>query len=337
MAVSVEDIDRIFVRHFGTKGNRYYLSNGKNTYRCCNENCPTNIRGHHSYDKDKMAVDFNILAYHCWVCESSGTVSKLVKEYFSPEEVALFKEFKENATFTRSNGDKKSYSDTVEADFATFESLVGYDADNLRFDPEQKKVISYLNSRGIGRDKIFFYNIAFSRKGKYGASVVVPSYDLNHKMNYFVARKVSDWQRPKYMNSDGDKNNIIFNECYIDWSKQLFIVEGVFDYIRLHGENRAIVIGSYFNERHRLFKKIVQHKTPVVLMLDPDAIVKAFSIANTLVKWGIKVTVGTVQMMQENVEDPATIKDLSIIDRIRSLPYLTSSFDVLKMKNKVLS
>ena len=53
-------------------------------------------------------------------------------------------------------------------------------------------------------------------------------------VNYYVARPYdSSW--PRYKNPPASRN-IAFNELYIDWNKDLVIVEGTFD---------AIVAGNY--------------------------------------------------------------------------------------------
>ena len=49
--------------------------------------------------------------------------------------------------------------------------------------------------------------------------------------------------------------------------------------------------GSWIDESHYLFKKIVQERTPVVLGLDPDAIEKTMKIAKNFKQYGIDVRI----------------------------------------------
>ena len=48
-------------------------------------------------------------------------------------------------------------------------------------------------------------------------------------------------------------------------------------------------MGSSLRESSKLFKKIVQSKTPVILALDPDAIKKSNFIKKMFLKYGIEI------------------------------------------------
>ena len=49
------------------------------------------------------------------------------------------------------------------------------------------------------------------------------------------------------------------------------------------------ILGSTIRETSRLFRKIVQHDTPVLLALDEDAKKKSQAIKRLLLKYGIEV------------------------------------------------
>jgi ABC-type lipopolysaccharide export system ATPase subunit len=51
------------------------------------------------------------------------------------------------------------------------------------------------------------------------------------------------------------------------------------------------MLGSWIDESHYLFKKIVQERTPVVLGLDPDAIEKTMKMAKNFKQYGIDVRI----------------------------------------------
>ena len=52
--------------------------------------------------------------------------------------------------------------------------------------------------------------------GQYDSRVVIPSYDIKDELNYWVTRTYVNF-RPKYLNPDSDKEQIIFNECCLNW------------------------------------------------------------------------------------------------------------------------
>lgn len=114
----------------------------------------------------------------------------------------------------------------------------------------------------------------------------MPSFDLDGKVNYFIARTFSDRKMKKYMNPDASKD-IIFNELYVDWSKDVVIVEGIFDAIK--AENAIPLLGSTLRENSRLFTEIVKNDSAIYLALDPDAEKKAEKLINSLLSYDIEV------------------------------------------------
>jgi hypothetical protein len=81
--------------------------------------------------------------------------------------------------------------------------------------------------------------------------------------------------------------DIIFNEPYVDFDKEVTIVEGVFDALKT--ENAIPILGSTIREASKIFKKIVKNDTPVLLALDPDVVHKSEKIKKLLLKYGIEV------------------------------------------------
>ena len=69
------------------------------------------------------------------------------------------------------------------------------------------------------------------------------------------------------------KEEMIFNELYLDFSKPLVLVEGLMDAIKAR-ENAVPILGTELREESRLFQKILKHKTPVYIVLDSDAVKK---------------------------------------------------------------
>ena len=94
--------------------------------------------------------------------------------------------------------------------------------------------------------------------------------------------------KPKYRNASNKKNDIVFNEIDIDWSRPIVLVEGVFDAFKAP-ENTIPLLGSSLSKSSLLYEKIVSNQCEVFLSLDPDMKNKAYEIAKNLSKMGCPV------------------------------------------------
>jgi len=72
----------------------------------------------------------------------------------------------------------------------------------------------------------------------------------------------------KYKNPEAEKDQIIFNENLIDWKKDIYLVEGVFDGFFL--ENSIPMLGKHLSQL--LFDTIYEKaKKNIIICLDGDA------------------------------------------------------------------
>ena len=71
---------------------------------------------------------------------------------------------------------------------------------------------------------ILFWKIGYCSKGPYGGRLIIPSFNYEGNINYFIARS---YERNilKYKNPPCSKNNIVFNHLYLDFKKPITIVE----------------------------------------------------------------------------------------------------------------
>jgi DNA primase len=148
-----------------------------------------------------------------------------------------------------------------------------------------KFATKYLLDRGLTKQDIIMWKIGVCCSGEYEGRIIVPSFDLNGNCDYFIARSYGK-QFPKYMNPKVSKD-IVFNELFIDWNKDIVLVEGVFDAVKC--TNAIPLLGSTLNEKTTLFNKIVQYDPTVYVALDPDAEEKSNDIINKLSRYDIEV------------------------------------------------
>ena len=179
--------------------------------------CP--FCGHH---KKKLAIRLSH-GFHCWVCDAKGKfIYTLVKKLNASKSV--IQELNQIYNNTKFFSGKKE--DIVVKLPEEFKSLAG--EDGSIFFLHAKK---YLLSRGLTEDDIIKYNIKYCSEGEYKNRIIVPSYDNNRVLNYFVAR--SFYNSPlKYKNPPAPKDTVIF-DLYINWNMPIILCEGVFDAIAL--------------------------------------------------------------------------------------------------------
>jgi hypothetical protein len=162
-------------------------------------------------------------------------------------------------------------------------------------DPDVKAVWRYLYSRGLTDKDAWYFKLGVSDELRWKRRIIMPSFDAEGNVNYFVARAIDKDKKPKYDNPEIDKNPIIFNEINIDWTKRLVLVEGAFDLTKCT-ENSTALLGSDLDERHEIFNRILLHNTPIALSLDGDMWDKKTpKIAKKLSEYDIDVVVVDVR------------------------------------------
>ena len=129
------------------------------------------------------------------------------------------------------------------------------------------------------------WKVGYCREGEYRDRIVVPSFDDEGHINYFVTRTfANDWL--KYKNPPVSRD-IVFNELLVDWEEPVVLVEGIFDAV--HEPNMIPILGSTLNEKTELFQKIAESQVKVYIALDPDAREKEIKIIQNLLEYGLEV------------------------------------------------
>tara|TARA_R110000744_G_scaffold9052_3_gene29448 strand:+ start:2118 stop:3041 length:924 start_codon:yes stop_codon:yes gene_type:complete len=229
-----------------------------------------------NHKNKKLAVNINTLKFQCWVCGERGSIANFLFRMGYKDAARTLQPKKIERSLDDLFATKKT--EEVEKEQLEFpSSYYGLYANKNK--PRFYPAINYLNARGITEDDFIKYNIHYSIKDE---RVLFPSYDLEQNLNYHLARSIDPEMKFKYANAKVRHTDIIFNEHLINWSKTLFLVEGVFDAIACR-QNATPLLGSFLSVRSLLFKKIVAHQTPIVLALDPDAEKKMFKCAKNLI------------------------------------------------------
>ena len=189
----------------------------------------------------------------------------------------------------------------------------------------KKRALEYLYSRGFTDRDILTWKIGFCDYGEYQDRVIIPSFDDDGNVNFFVARSYTDdWM--KYKNPRVSKD-IIFNDLNIDWDDDVILAEGVFDAMKCR--NAVPLLGSTLRENSRLFQKICERKPDVYLALDQDVKGKEFGIAKKLREYGIKVMSIDVSGYSDIGEMPQEVVEQRKLnaDIVSDLDYLHYKLD----------
>lgn len=210
--------------------------------------------------------------FRCWKCEEpkySGNLSRLVRNYGSKMDYELYKSYAGSDNDYYYNEDNESFEEVV---VTLPEETILFSQMNPE-NPSHIEAYNYLIfDRKLTRELILKFRLGFCITGKYVKRIIVPSYDMNGNVNYFVARTYEKNYKqkkiPPYDNPKANKHSIIFNEGYINWSSTVYLVEGVFDSLSFP-VNTIPMLGKVISPT--LFLKLKEFKPRVVVLLDPDA------------------------------------------------------------------
>ena len=239
-------------------------------------NCP--ICNH---KKPKLIVNVQSGNYNCWVChpptKGKTPVSLFVKLGVDTDRVNEMK-----AYFKNDNTKIEESRETTVFLPKEFESFTNNDGSL-----EYRRAVSYLKMRGIQAPDVLKYNLGYCKGGRYRNKVIVPSYDKNGKLNYFIARSFEKDPFLKYDAPAITKTEIIGMEYFINWSVPVILCEGAFDAIAI--KRNAIPLFGKTIPKALMLKLVESQVKTVYLALDNDALKEALTYSQTLLDHGKEV------------------------------------------------
>lgn len=230
--------------------------------------------------------------YHCWICDSSGTIREFFDKFgveyddILPSETKTFEERIRNLLKNRDkniNG-KNIISDKFVQLSYFIEKLLEHDYNSERFG-EAIFAISYLS--GIGLDysdiinnyisilkffkddiKVHVYGKSyFNSLDKFYGRILIPCFDLEGKVNYWIGRRYLPGIKPRYYNFGESRSNVIWgiNRFAKNKCSNLVLCEGVFDAIK---NNKCVaLLGSLITDEQINIIKVIEPKT-ITIALD---------------------------------------------------------------------
>ena len=149
----------------------------------------------------------------------------------------------------------------------------------------RKHALRYLDQRGVSASDIIKYSIGYCEGGDYKHKIIVPSYDFNGRLNYFVGRSFYDTAY-KHKNPTVSKDVVGF-DMLVNWDLPIVICEGVYDAIAIR-MNAIPLFGK--SPQSELQKKIIgKGVKKIYIALDSDAFTNALRFAQNLMNEGVSV------------------------------------------------
>tara|TARA_B110000211_G_scaffold124986_1_gene144038 strand:+ start:28 stop:969 length:942 start_codon:yes stop_codon:yes gene_type:complete len=270
-----------------------------------------------SHHKPKLQINIQTQKWHCWISNQGGH--------------KLFQLFK------KLNASGEQYSELTEIvgetkSLSSYKSKVKQKALHLpkEFHPLwnggndiiKRHALSYIAKRGMGMADIIRYNIGYCSEGIYTNRIIVPSYDCDGNINYFVGRDIYSGGM-KYKNPPTSKDIIGF-DLFINWDEPIVLCEGVFDAMAIK-RNAIPLFGKTIPKK--LMKKIYEKQTKTIyILLDSDAIKDALKITDKLMKNGINVYF--VKLKNEDPSDMGFKRVTNLIKKSEE----TSFSDLIRMR-----
>ena len=269
-----------------------------------------------NHHKPKLQVNIKNGKWHCWVSGQGGH--------------NLFQLFK------KVKATKKQYQELNElSDNFSFEYVpIKQENKEVKLPDEYKPMwvksnspiykhaLKYLKSRGVSQDDMIKYSIGYCEDGLYSNRIIIPSYDDEGKLNFFIGRDIFD-SKLKYRNSPTPKDIIGF-DLFVNWEEPILLVEGALDAITSKVNSIPLFGKTIMNN---LKRKILEKKVKTLYVaLDNDAVKDSMKIVEELMNEGIKV-----HMIKLTEKDPNDIGYEKFTD-IKNSTNETSFRELVKYK-----
>ena len=228
-----------------------------------------------SHYKPKLQINMSSQKWHCWVSDQGGhSLYSLFKKINADSR--YFSELKD-IVFIPTTKDEKE-SKVIVSLPREYQSLSSK-SKSLFY----KHAIKFLNQRRINETDIKKHKMGFCDDGVYQNRIIIPSYDENGILNYFVGRSFMG-NKMKYKNPNVSRDIVPF-EWFIAWSYPIVLCEGVFDAISIR--TNAIPMLSKKPSKSLLTKIFQEQVKTIYIALDNDAKKDAYNLSEFFKDFGI--------------------------------------------------
>ena len=228
-----------------------------------------------SHYKPKLQINISSQKWHCWVSNSGGhsLYSLFIK---INADSRYFSELKDLVFISSKKGEVES---KVIVSLPIEYKPLWKPSKSLFY----KHALNFLKKRGITKIDLQKYKLGFCDDGIYGNRVIIPSYDENGILNYFVGRSFMGGGM-KYKNPNVSRDIVPF-DWFIAWSYPIVLCEGVFDAISIRTNSIPMLSKKPSNS---LLRKIFEKQVKTIyIALDNDAKKDAYYLSEFFKDFGI--------------------------------------------------
>lgn len=277
-------------------------------------NCPRCIEEKGDKEIGKFNLEINIFkgVYMCWSCCSvdetmKGPIRRLIKKYGNSEILSRYEsiinDIRNNALYRlpQYEGMFQLLEEKILTLPSTFTNIPN-------INKCKKNVKEYLEKRGITQEIIDKYNIGYTTwdepEYKYKNRIIIPSYDSDGNLNYWVGRDYTDKAPNKYCNCEGiQKTGIVFQESNIQFDADITLVEGALDCV--YGNNTIALLGKQLDNDNAVVNILKEKANAnIIICLDGDTTIKETKkIYDVLNKGRLKNKIKYINMSRSGFKD----------------------------------
>lgn len=271
--------------------------------------------------KRKLEVNLETGLYHCWVCDvkgkSFGSLLRKMKASRGLRERLI------SITGDIRIRQKNKTDDKSEVVLPDEFYPLCKERDSIQF----KNAKQYLNIRRVTMDDIVRYNIGYCETGEYHHRIIIPSYDEDGKLNFFVTRSYQKGFGIQSHKNCPYSRDIVGFESFINYQHPINIVEGAFDAFAVR-QNVIPLFGKFMSKK--LISSLrVNNVKRINMILDNDALKDSLKNSFKLLysgPLGIKI-----HLVRLNGKDPSVLGFDKMHQLIRNSQELSFK-EILKYK-----
>lgn len=256
---------------------------------------------HHPQRKLEIDIKTNSKGYNllrCWACDYSA---KKISYLFSKLRVDRDKTQQLQHIIIPSVDDNDELEEKKDKLYLPNDFIPLYEYVELDEYKSNKRdeAASYLLNRNITQDHWVKYRIGFCTEGKYKNKIVIPSYNSENILNFFICRKFTNDNSNSHDRSVVKVREVIGLENLINWNCPIILVEGIFDAMTIQ-RNCIPLFGKNISEA--LMKRLLLSSVDkIYIALDNDAQKKALHYCELLMSYGKKVYLVEMKEKDANV------------------------------------
>ena len=264
-----------------------------------------------NHRKKKLTVNLATQKFQCWVCGYKGhRAFKLLKAVSaSPKAYELLKDIDSQYSFRKQT--------ITKAPSGSLQLPSGVTPIMSSSAILSKHALHYLNQRGITPQDVVKYDLHYCEQGDLRNMVVIPSYDKDGFLNYYVGRSFDKNAYIKHKLASSTKDIIGF-EMYINWDLPIILCEGAFDAMAI--KRNAIPLFGKKLATTLMTKIIKSNVKKIYLALDEDALKDAFNHAETFMSYGKRV-----YLIEMGDKDPSELGFKEFTKLLHNATKLTTS------------